>query len=72
MKIELEATSRVENVNGVPARIWRGKTASGIEITAWINCIQVRADADNEQFERELREVKVERELISFDLRLVT
>lgn len=71
MKVILEATGTIERVNGSPARMWVGKTESGIEVTAWIPVIRVSADADTAEFERELREVKATRELVSFDMRVV-
>lgn len=76
MKVTLEATDRIENIRPssdgrVPARIWKGKTESGIEVVCWISVVQVSKDADNAQFERELSEIKVERELVSFDMRMV-
>jgi hypothetical protein len=75
MKLTLEATGRIETIRaddkGVPARIWKGKTESGIEVIAYISIIQVHKDVDNLQFERELREIKTERQLVSFDMRMV-
>ena len=71
MKLIIEATGTIERVNGVPARIWKGSTDTGIEVTCWIPIVQVRKDADQSQFERELREVEVHRELVAFDMRMV-
>ncbi|MGY3393412.1 hypothetical protein ACVWW6_006003 [Bradyrhizobium sp. USDA 3311] len=71
MKLILESTGTIERVQGVPARVWHGKTESGIEVTAWISIVQVRKDPDNAQFERELKEIEVRRELVSFDMRMV-
>jgi hypothetical protein len=71
MKLSIEATGTIERVNGHPARVWKGTTESGIEVTCWIPIIRVRRDADNTQFERELREIEVNRELVSIDMRMV-
>lgn len=71
MKLTIEATGTIERVHGMPARVWRGKTESGIEVTCWIPIVQVRRDADNSEFERELREIEVKRELVAFDMRMV-
>jgi hypothetical protein len=71
MKLIIESTGTIERVQGVPARIWKGRTESGIEVTCWIPIVQVRKDADNSQFEAELREIEVRRELVSFDMRMV-
>ena len=71
MHITLEPTATIERVNGVPARLWTGRTDQGIEITAWINFVRVRADADAAAFEASLQTVEVHRELVSFDMRMV-
>lgn len=42
-----------------------------IEATGTIERVQVRRDADNSQFEKELKEIEVRRELASFDMRMV-
>lgn len=56
MKIILENTSKIVEVNGVPGRIWEGKTGNGIAVSCVITRIAVEAGSDNEQFERELIE----------------
>lgn len=71
MKLIIEATSTIERVNGQPARVWKGKTESGIEVTCWISIVQVKKSDDCAQFERELQEIEVRRELVSFDMRMV-
>lgn len=71
MKLILEATPDMTRVEGAPARIWKGATESGIEVTAYICLIQVRKVDDTSQFERELQEVQVRAELVSIDLRMV-
>lgn len=71
MKLILESTSTVERVHGVPARVWKGQTESGIEVQCWISIIQVHKDADHAQFERELMEIETRRELVSFDMRMI-
>lgn len=71
MKITVEATGKFETVEGVNARIWKGKTESGIEVTCWIPLVQVHKDADQTEFQRELNEVKTEWHLVSMDMRMV-
>lgn len=60
MKIELESTSRLVRLNGVPARIWEGKTASGIPVKAFITRIAIANDplGNQAEFEKELKECK--------------
>ena len=65
MKITLESTSKiVDDNNGVKARLWEGRTESGIEVHAFITRIAIDIDAPPEQveqFERELIEQKAPR-----------
>ena len=58
MKLELESTDRIVEVNGVPARLWEGRTASGIPVTALIVQLAVHQDQDQSQFQAELLETK--------------
>lgn len=62
MKIIVESTSRLVDieVNGtkVPARIWEGKTDSGIPVTCAITRVAVHKDQNQDQFRRELEECK--------------
>lgn len=53
MKITLESTREIVNVNGARARVWEGETERGVKIVAFITRIAVRSDADNSQFELE-------------------
>lgn len=59
MKISLSSTDKMITliVNGteVPARIWQGRTDSGIEVHAYITRIAVKAGDDTREFERELQ-----------------
>lgn len=71
MRMTLEPTGTIDRVNGTPARLWVGRTESGIDITTWVHCVRVRADADAAELERELNEIQASRELVSFDLRMV-
>lgn len=42
---------------GVPARVWEGHTESGIPVTVCITRILVKAEHDQAQFQKELKEV---------------
>lgn len=55
MKITLESTSQVVHVDGVEARVWEGKTESGIPLTAFITRVAVAVEDDCRQFEDELK-----------------
>ncbi len=58
MKITIESTDKIVELNGVPARIWEGTTKAGIPMHAYITRVAVREDADADEFERELAEQK--------------
>jgi hypothetical protein len=60
MKITIESTSEITSLvtlsGEIPARVWEGKTDSGIPVYCLVTRIAVKADADCSQFERELKE----------------
>lgn len=58
MKIIIESTSHVVEVNGVPGRMWEGTTDTGIAVQCLITRIAVLKTDDCEQFEKELKEQK--------------
>lgn len=68
MKITIESTDKIVLVNGVSARVWDGTSESGVELVAFVTRITVRSDADNSQFEAELREHTAPK---IFDLRMI-
>lgn len=61
MKIIMDSTNEIVTVNGIPARLWEGKTESGIKCFALIAKIGVADDksTDHSQFEKELKECKL-------------
>ena len=60
MRVELESTSQITTlvVGGVevPARVWQGKTAGGVEVVALIVRVAAPKAADLSEFERDLQE----------------
>ena len=61
MKIIIENTDKIVNLNGVPVRIWEGQTDSGIKINAFIYRIAINNDEPDSvinQFQTELQEQK--------------
>jgi len=56
MKVQLESTTKIVRLNGVPARIWEGHTAAGVPCHAYVTRIAVANDQDASEFERELQE----------------
>lgn len=55
MRIIIESTTKTVEVNGVPARIWEGYTASGIAVHCYVTRIAVHVDDNQRQFEAELQ-----------------
>lgn len=58
MKITIESTIRMAMVNGVPARVWEGTTASGLPVVCLITRIATPAATDQAEFKRDLQECK--------------
>jgi hypothetical protein len=76
MKAQMESTSVIDTVtlpDGTKARArrWDGVSEKGVRFCAWVLFCQVPAAADQAEFERALAESKIERELVSFDYRMV-
>ncbi len=60
MKITINSTTKIVNLNGVPARIWEGTTDSGIKLHCFITRIAIDKDESRvEEFEQELQKVEV-------------
>jgi hypothetical protein len=71
MKITLESTTLIVNVNGVDCRIWEGQTESGIKVQALIPLIAALAADDLRQFEAELKECRPPSVEAAFPLRMI-
>jgi hypothetical protein len=78
MKITLSPTGRFETVTQdsgrVLCRVWEGTADSGAKIIAHIPLIQLHEsapEAEQDAFAKALREVEGERQLVSFDMRMV-
>lgn len=56
MKIEITATTKIVTLNGVPARIWEGRTAAGVPIHCYVTRVAVAKELDASELERELQE----------------
>lgn len=54
MEIKLHNTTKIVSLNGVPARMWEGYTASGIPVIAFVTRLAVLMSDDNAEFEQEL------------------
>ena len=72
MKIEIENTDKIVELSGVPARIWEGKTASGIPVHCFVIMISPQTHEGIEDFERELQETKPpSSEVQAYPLRMI-
>jgi len=56
MKITIESTSKIVELNGVPCRVWEGTTAGGVKMHAFVTRVAVHKNDDASEFERELKE----------------
>jgi hypothetical protein len=54
MEIQLHNTTKIVFLNGVPARVWEGHTASGVPVHAYITRIAVAQGEDASELDREL------------------
>ena len=57
MKISIENTTKIVQLNGIPARVWEGETESGIKVHCFITRIAIdkndpRAEEFNKEFEK--------------------
>ena len=57
MKLTLESTDRIVEVDGAPARVWVGTNADGVQCVAFIRRVAIRRTADAREFDAELREI---------------
>jgi hypothetical protein len=56
MKITIESTGRIVNLEGIDCRLWEGTTERGVKIECLIPRVAARDDQDLSQFEAELKE----------------
>ena len=72
MQIEIESTEKIVELNGVPARVWEGKTKGGIPVHCFVTRISPQTNDNLEQFEAELKEQRAPSpEVMAYPLRMV-
>jgi len=54
VKLQIESTDEVLDVDGVKCRIWRGVSERGVQCFVFVHRLAVHIDEDSEQFDREL------------------
>lgn len=57
MKITIESTNTLTEIDRVPVRVWRGVTERGVPCIVFVHRLAVDKAEDAAQFEAELREV---------------
>jgi hypothetical protein len=71
MQMTIKSTSMTE-VNGVPGRVWIGRTERGVEVQVLVTRIAVAIEANASELEAELREVHAPKpEVVAFPLRML-
>ena len=58
MKITIESTTQICELDGVKCRVWEGETEHGVKLHAFIPRVAAKDDQDLTQFEAELKEHK--------------
>jgi len=73
MKITIESTTKITELNGVPARVWEGQTESGIKVHCYITRVAIDKDEPRvDEFKNELQEQKVpSAEIEAIPLRMI-
>ena len=72
MKITIENTTKVVELNGIPARVWEGATESGVKVVVFVSRISVPEGEDTAEFEKELKETKAPSvEAVGLPLRMI-
>jgi hypothetical protein len=56
VKLTIESTDQVTHLEGVPVRVWRGRTERGIACLVFVHRVAVHEASDSAEFERELRD----------------
>lgn len=56
MRIALHSTTKIVQLNGVPARIWEGTNEAGVKVHAYITRLACDAAADQSEFQKQLQE----------------
>lgn len=58
MKITVESTTKIVELNRIQARVWEGTTETGIPVHVFITRIAAAESADQGEFQRELKECR--------------
>lgn len=56
MRITIESTDQLTNLDRVPVRVWEGVTERGVKCYVFVHRVAVHEDADAARLDAELRE----------------
>jgi hypothetical protein len=56
MKMQIESTTKIVTFNGLPARVWEGKTAKGVPVIVFVTRVAVDKAHDASELDAELEE----------------
>lgn len=56
MKLTIESTDQITQLDGVPVRVWQGRTEAGVPCIMFVHRIAVANSVDQSQFDKELAE----------------
>lgn len=72
MKITIESTTKIVELDGIPGRVWEGVSEGGVKIICFITRVAAQEGQDLNQFEAELQEQKIpSAEVEAIPLRLI-
>lgn len=71
LKITIKPTGTIQKVNGVDARVWKGTTESGAPVEMFVALVSPQSAAAEAECDAGLKTVKVDRQLVAFDYRMV-
>lgn len=72
MKMTIESTTKIVELNGIPCRVWEGETAKGVKVHAFVPRVAVREGDDASEFEADLKEQrKPSADVAAIPLRMV-
>jgi hypothetical protein len=57
MKLTIESTTEITEVQGCPCRMWEGKTEAGVRLWVFVALISASADAATAELDQELTQL---------------
>jgi hypothetical protein len=57
VRIQIEPTEKMVEVDGVPCRVWNGVTEKGVQVFLFVHRVAVAVEDDSAELDAALREV---------------